>query len=261
MGAVAHHLEAAGIATTGISLVREHTEAMGVPRFLWVPFELGRPFGAPHQPDFQRRVLRCALALLERTDGPVVLDDFPDDAPVPASAASSAEGAGEGWSCPITFTPPAPDEPEPELVSETRAEIRRLAPWAEVGGRAPAPNSGLSRDEMVTHLATLIEPASSDPPNPDPAAGDDPAALVERTRLVCDDLRTWYLHAATNQPGAPTTSELHHWFWRQTALAHLLGAVAGTLLASPNRRLQAYAQRALIPRDHLGALLPQRPTS
>ena len=54
---------------------------MQLPRFLWVPFELGRPFGAPHEPESQRRVLRDALALVERTDGPVVLADFPDDAP------------------------------------------------------------------------------------------------------------------------------------------------------------------------------------
>jgi len=31
-----------------------------------VPFELGRPFGAPDEPDFQRRVLRDLLGLLAR---------------------------------------------------------------------------------------------------------------------------------------------------------------------------------------------------
>ena len=60
--------------------MRENTERMQLPRFLWVPFELGRPFGAPNEPDFQRRVLRAALALLERDDGPVILEDFPDEA-------------------------------------------------------------------------------------------------------------------------------------------------------------------------------------
>jgi len=77
---VSFFLESAGIATTGISLVRPNTEQMKLPRFLWVPFELGRPFGAPSEPDFQRRVLHEALLLLERSDGPVVLEDFPDDA-------------------------------------------------------------------------------------------------------------------------------------------------------------------------------------
>ena len=66
MGAVAHYLEARGVPTTSISLVRENTVLIRPPRALWVPFPLGRPFGAPHAPDFQRRVLRRALALLAR---------------------------------------------------------------------------------------------------------------------------------------------------------------------------------------------------
>ena len=73
--------------------MRENTEQMQLPRFLWVPFELGRPFGAPGEPDFQRRVLIAALALLERDDGPVILEDFPDEAPV---AKTSCDG--ESWS-------------------------------------------------------------------------------------------------------------------------------------------------------------------
>ena len=70
MSAIAHYLEEAGIPTTGISLVRDNTERMRPPRALWVPFELGRPFGAPNDADFQSEVLRAALALLERPDGP-----------------------------------------------------------------------------------------------------------------------------------------------------------------------------------------------
>ena len=94
------------MATTGISLIREQTEAMRLPRFLWVPFELGRPFGAPHKPDFQRRVLREALELLEHSDGPVVLADFADDAPVTDDEMV--------WACPISFAPEA--EPGPHLI-------------------------------------------------------------------------------------------------------------------------------------------------
>ena len=82
MNALAHFLEEAGIATTGISLIREHTMRMQSPRGLAVPFEPGRPFGAPNEPDFQRRVLKAALDLLPRMDGPV-LEDFPDGPPGP----------------------------------------------------------------------------------------------------------------------------------------------------------------------------------
>ena len=50
------------------------------PRALWVPFELGRPFGAPDDAGSQKRVLLGALDLLEAEEGPI-LADFPDDAP------------------------------------------------------------------------------------------------------------------------------------------------------------------------------------
>ena len=66
MSALAHWLEEEGIATTLVALVRLHAEKMAPPRSLWVPFELGRPFGAPNAPDFQRRVLRSALEQLAR---------------------------------------------------------------------------------------------------------------------------------------------------------------------------------------------------
>ena len=75
MGGLAHYLEEEGIATTQISLIREHTERVRPPRALWVPFELGRPLGLPDDSELQTRVLMAALRLLEAGDGPV-LEDF-----------------------------------------------------------------------------------------------------------------------------------------------------------------------------------------
>jgi hypothetical protein len=62
-------------------LIRPQAENTRPPRALWVPFELGRPFGPPTDPTFQRRVIVAALRLLEREDGPVVIEDFEDDDP------------------------------------------------------------------------------------------------------------------------------------------------------------------------------------
>ena len=90
MGGLAHYLEDEGVPTVGISLIRTHTEKMAPPRALAVPFELGRPFGPPNEPDFQRRVLRALLELFEGHDGPPVLVDFPDEPP-------GAEDDEEGW--------------------------------------------------------------------------------------------------------------------------------------------------------------------
>ena len=81
MSALAHYLEEEGLATVAISLIRPQTEKTKPPRALWVPFELGRPFGPPSDAVFQLRVVLAALKLLERQDGPVLIEDFPDDDP------------------------------------------------------------------------------------------------------------------------------------------------------------------------------------
>jgi hypothetical protein len=61
--------EEEGIATVAISLIRPQTENTKPPRALWVPFELGRPFGPPGDAAFQRRVILAALGMLERDNG------------------------------------------------------------------------------------------------------------------------------------------------------------------------------------------------
>ena len=69
------------MATVAISLIRPQTENTRPPRALWVPFELGRLFGPPSAAAFQKRVVLAALHMLERGNGPVVIEDFPDDDP------------------------------------------------------------------------------------------------------------------------------------------------------------------------------------
>ena len=247
MGAVSHFLEDEGIATTGISLVRVNTERMELPRFLWVPFELGRPFGAPHEPDFQRRVLRAALGLLERGDGPVVLEDFPDDAPV------ADDDDGGGWSCPVSFGTAGTAGDDAGLAGEVLAELRRLAPWQEAyaarRGRSAPAASGLSHEQIVRGLSELAGGAN------DPSVATN-LPLPEWVRLGCDDLRTWYMEAAQGRPGRATSLELRDWFWRETALARLIGAAAVRLAGSEHRALGMFGRRAMVPRVYMDVLMP-----
>ena len=215
---------------------------MQLPRFLSVPFELGRPLGAPDEPDFQRRVLRAALELFERDDGPVVLEDFPDDAP--------AHAQGEApWACPVRFEATAPDRPA--LVAATLEEMGRLAPWHELyrerRGHAAAPASGIDAAEFVRLLGELA------------GGNEQPEVEVELPlhewiRLGCDDLRTWYMEGAQGQPGRGSSSELRDWFWRDTAAARLIASAATQLREHPNTIVRALAARAMVPRQYLAGL-------
>ncbi|MBC6439145.1 MAG: hypothetical protein GDA49_01745 [Rhodospirillales bacterium] len=121
MSGLAKFLEDEGLATTLIALVRGQAEDVKPPRALWVPFPLGRPFGVAGDAAFQTRVLSTALALLDRSSGPI-LEDFPDEAP-----ADVIEDDGEGWVCPVAFPKPAAVS-EGEQLHAVLAEISGLAP-------------------------------------------------------------------------------------------------------------------------------------
>lgn len=81
MCALAHLLEEHGFPTVAIASVRVQAEKTRPPRALWTTSQLGRPLGEPGDVAFQTRVLTAALRLLERTDGPVILEDFNEDLP------------------------------------------------------------------------------------------------------------------------------------------------------------------------------------
>ena len=126
MSALGHYLEAEGIPTVSISLIREHTVALKAPRALWVPFMLGRPYGVPNDAAFQRKVALSALRLLERTDGPV-LEDFPDDAPY-----EDLGDVPEAENCPVSFPRMRSDGTLGERLAD---EIAQLQAWHEVARR------------------------------------------------------------------------------------------------------------------------------
>jgi len=52
---LARVLEANGLATTSISMVREHTEKLKPPRALFVPFPFGHAFGKPVLGELRKR--------------------------------------------------------------------------------------------------------------------------------------------------------------------------------------------------------------
>ena len=75
VGLIQAALEREGIATVSISLLREVTETLRLPRALFVPYPLGYPLGEPQNAALQHSIIASALALLPRNDAPV-LENF-----------------------------------------------------------------------------------------------------------------------------------------------------------------------------------------
>jgi hypothetical protein len=243
VSALAHTIEAAGLPTTIVSLVREHTEAIHPPRALWVPFELGRPFGAPNQPEFQMDVLRSTLALLERTEGAPILDDYPHDAPEVSDQEAS------GWACPIPLAPPAPAGNETErLIQRLSAEVGQLRPWFEEGrrdrGRTTFGASGFV-PEQVDELAELFARlAMGEDATPPEGGSHSWPALV---RLIADDLKAYYSEAVTSQPGSnPSGDEFGRWLHADTVLGDVLFRMIDHYSEAKERRAQRL-QAQLVP--------------
>ena len=58
--------------TASLTMLPEVTRRVRRPRALAVPFPLGYPLGAPHDPDRQRDALIALLALCDATDVPLL---------------------------------------------------------------------------------------------------------------------------------------------------------------------------------------------
>jgi hypothetical protein len=226
---LARALEAEGVATTSISMVREHTEKIKPPRALFVPFPFGHALGRPDDPALQHRVLAAALALLEAPAGPV-LRDFPDDAepgaepPAPTQASAVTPAAG------------IPDDP----VAEAMAMLPRQAQWLGTsGGRTAFGLAGvpLARvGDVVRFLQTFV------------AGGD--AELPERPRdlplpgfirYCADDLKALYVEGRMAMKPTAGGDEIARWFWAETAAGQLLRRVRDRLDASDDPRWKAAA--------------------
>lgn len=241
MGALAHFLERGGIATTQVSLVRAHTEAIKPPRALWCPFELGRPFGAPHEPAFQTRVIKAALALLERPDGPI-LEDFGEDAPGPKQL---DDADIEGWTCPVSFGPgQAEIDIEHDPHGALSGEMDQLRSWYDLAlsknGRTTLGISEVPLETLTRYLAAFIDDPNADLHRPD-------LARHQNLKLAIDEHKAYYFEAASAKPGNPTDTELADWFYGGTVIGQLLVKVNETCAGTDDEVLRHMSDRRIIP--------------
>jgi hypothetical protein len=241
VGGLAHYLEAEGIATTQISLIREHTERIRPPRALWVPFELGRPLGLPNNPAFQRRVLLAALELLTADDGPILID-FPAEA---QSVVGADHQEPAVWACPVPFASSTADETDlDKMVLSFRREVAELRPWYDIGlqhrGRSAV---GAFDPQSASEL--FIEFVRGNTPTM-PAESQSIAAAL---RLAAHDLKSFYFEAVIAKPGAsvPDSATFSHWFWQETAAGRILTLIRQKCLAAVDRSLRMVGTLLLVP--------------
>jgi hypothetical protein len=239
---LAHFFEDEGISTVLIALVREHAEAIRSPRALWVPFELGRPLGAPNEPAFQRRVLNAALDLLDSNDGPVVLADFAEDAPGPKAEETTS------WVCPVSFGAPDDDEDLSPAVLLAR-ELETLAPWYQVSlderGRSRVGVSTLDISDTAQFVASFLDgdPAES------PVEGQTLGLALKDS---CADLMAYYAEAATAQPGQKSSGDVDRWFWSDTVAGQVLKDVRLRCLDSADDTVKFVAAKLMLPKTQGG---------
>jgi hypothetical protein len=237
VSAIGWYLEAQGIATVSISLIREHSVALKAPRALWVPFILGRPLGAPSNPEFQKKVLLDALALLQESQWPV-LKDFEQEAP-----ADQLGFYTETLVCPISF--PTKDSAG-SFEMRLRNEIAQLQAWytlaVQVKGRSTTGITGRTPEELGNFIASwLTDQEQKSIPNLD----YPPAATL---KLATDELKAFYYEAKSVQPGKHSFDSIQEWFWFATTAGEVFIAIKEKVSHLEDPTFKGLSTTSLVPR-------------
>jgi len=232
---MAHMLEERGLPTTVLALVLPQVEKTRPPRAVMTPFMLGRPLGEPNDAPFQRRVLMQALHLLERTDGPVILEHFPDDNP--------SWRDRPDWVPAVTLPVPGKPGGGAEWEAALRAELALVLPvWERFKARFGRTTVGLAGQPPETwpgFAASFLDGALPTVP-----AHDTPALAL---RFLADDLKALYGEAVQADGGPPSARQIDGWFWRQTVAGQLLIALRRAAMESENNALKTVGGRFFVP--------------
>ncbi len=219
-------LEAQGLTTVSISLVREHTEKLRPPRALFVPFPFGSPFGRAGDAAQQHRVLHAALALLDAPAGPVLSDlegeEDPEAAPAPVQSGAVDRA------------------PDGDVANEVTAMRRYHERWVQREGRTTVGVTGIPAVRfrgIVRFLQAYAAGGDADHPQ-----RPDDVSVEVFARWCADDLKAMYLEARLMiAPPDETPQDTARWLWGETALGSLLRDVAERMRASGDPDLKRIA--------------------
>ena len=228
-------LEERGFSTVAIASVRTQAEKTRPPRALWTTSQLGRPLGEPGDALFQRRVMLAALNLLERADGPVILEDFIEDPPgwrdTPA------------WQAPALRQISGPLRTPEAWAAAFATELSALQPlWRIAQTRFGRTTVGLSFQSPVAWPGFATRFLTGElPVVPELAT---PALAL---RMLCDDIKALYSEAAQAIGPAPSAHQIDAWFWRRTVAGRLLIELRSIAMASKNNALKTVGGRFFVP--------------
>ncbi len=212
MSALANVLEAEGLATVGISLVRGQAVSGRAPRMLHCEFPLGRPLGRPRDAPFQRRVLAAAFALLTRDDVPVLVD-FPE---------RIDDEAGAPLAC---MLPPHHDPSQHPAAAEVMGLRAAYERTFALTGRTNVCRSG-GADRVADLIMTFVRIG-------DGVALDDVGIEPKALGAAALDLRGYYEEAALSLADhVPAARQAESWFYRQTLAGAALRRAQAALAAA-----------------------------
>jgi hypothetical protein len=227
VGVLARVFEEHGLATTSISLVREHSEKVKPPRALFVPFPFGHPLGEANDPEVQVQVMRAAFELLDRETGPV-LEEYPEDL-------SSDEDFNLAQASSVST---------PEIATDVAFEVTTLRPYYEqwVAAHDGRTAVGVTRVDQrrFRGLVRLLE-AYAEAREIDSPEWNRDVPLPQFIRWSADDLKAFYLEARMQQKPGASFQELNAWLWSETAVSNLLRAVRDRMRAQGDPKLDAIA--------------------
>lgn len=220
-----------------LGLIPQHVRVMRPPRALLLPFELGRPLGAPHDAELQREILTAALSLLDQPGPGPVLQAFETSRSI-----NDESSDAEPWLCPVSFPTTVTGD---NLGDRIVHEISLLRPWFDLGyrqrGHTAADVSGIELNELVGWLCDFLTDDSPD------ASPSQERSLAESFKLGVEDLKAFYIEAITVQPNSASSSDINTWFWGETAAGELLWCLREHLQKHPDEGIRLHAQLTLVP--------------
>ncbi len=235
MSGLARYFEEADLSTVVIGFVREHMQAYKPPRAMWLNFPMGRPLGKPNNPDYQKKVIRAAFELFDRSTGPV-LEDFPDVIPV--------RDGRMGYAIPPEYVVSRNDVGDVDaLLAEVQAEIAQLRPAYDAAvtarGRTTVGASDLDVNLLAPHIAEFVKGGKPKSPR----KGLSP---IPGLKLVIEDLQAFYSEARTHRDDIDDFELLGEWFWMETKAGLLIMWLEAVALHTEDKILRQVVDMSLV---------------